>query len=302
MSSYTGHGKVILIGEHSVVYGYDALALPIKSLQIKVEAEYAESENWMDTKYYHGPFFAAPNEYDGLKYVLGSMLDRSGKDPAIKITYTGEIPMARGLGSSATVALATSHVLNDLLELKLDHRQIMQTTNHAEMINHGKASGLDAATVSSDSLVFFNKLVGTKKIASKLGTTLLIMDTGDLGSTKEAVDHVRQQYETSEQKRQDMDDLGSLADEVKAAWQKQDVQAVAAAFNQAQKLLASFGVSTPKIDHIVQIALADGAFAAKLSGGGLGGIVIALVDSEKKANQIAADCRALIENFWIEEI
>lgn len=304
MFSYTGHGKVILIGEHSVIYGYDALALPIKSLQIKVTASFEGQESWMDTKYYHGPFFAAPNNYDGLKYVLGSMLDRyhHETDPAIKIRYEGEIPMARGLGSSATVALATSRVLNQLLKLNLTESEIMQTTNHAEMINHGKASGLDAATVNADHLVFFNKLVGVKELTNSLGATLLIMDTGDLGSTKQAVDQVREQYESSSEKRQDMDQLGELASQVKSAWLKKDKETVAAAFNEAQKILASFGVSTPKIDHLVQIALHDGALAAKLSGGGLGGIVIALLDNQQLAAKVAADCRALIENYWIEEI
>lgn len=61
----------------------------------------------------------------------------------------------------------------------------MTVTNHAEMINHGKASGLDAATVNSDYLVF-NKKMGPKILQTKLGATLLIMDTGQLGNTKEA--------------------------------------------------------------------------------------------------------------------
>lgn len=77
-SSFLGHGKVILIGEHSVVYGYDALALPITSLHIKTTVEPSE-KMWMDTAHYQA-FFMAPDEYDGLKYVVKTML----KKPQVK--------------------------------------------------------------------------------------------------------------------------------------------------------------------------------------------------------------------------
>ena len=70
----------------------------------------------------------------------------------------------------------------------------MEITNHAEMINHGKASGLDAATVNSDYLVFFNKQDGPKQLSQKLGATLLIMDTGELGNTKVAVQSVKTKW------------------------------------------------------------------------------------------------------------
>lgn len=301
-SSYLAHGKVILIGEHSVVYGYDALALPIKALNIKTTVE-DNDQMWMDTGRYHGPFFQAPDEYNGLKYVVKTMLEKANQiDAKLRITYTGEIPIERGLGSSATVALGTTKALNEYFDLNLSEQDIMAITNHAEMINHGKASGLDAATVHSDYLVFFNKEDGPKKLMAKLNSTLLIMDTGQLGNTKEAVEKVRQQMQNSIEANKNIERLGELADETKKAWLKQDQAKVGTIFNEAQKILASFGLSTKKIDQLGIIAHQNGALGFKLSGGGLGGIVIALCPDQETAQKIAHESQQLISNYWVEKI
>ncbi|GHW01429.1 mevalonate kinase [Lactobacillus nasalidis] len=291
-----------MIGEHSVVYGYDALAMPIQALFIKTTVSDYAGPVWMDTKLYHGPFFEAPDDYNGLKYVVKELFARSGKSPQIKLTYTGEIPMERGLGSSATVAYGTTVALSQFLGLELSEDEVMEITNQAETINHGKASGLDAATVNSDYLVFFNKQDGVKKLSSKLGASLLIMDTGDLGNTKEAVTMVAKQLKASPAAQARMRQLGQLADEVKAAWLAQDPERVGALFSKAQELLAFFNLSTGKIDRICQIAQKGGALGCKLSGGGLGGIVIALCKDAGSCEQIAQACQAEISNYWIEEI
>ena len=300
-SSFLAHGKVILIGEHSVVYGYDALALPIKSLHIKTTVEPAE-QMWMDTAHYQGPFFMSPSEYDGLKYVVKTMLTKAASNETLKITYTGEIPIERGLGSSATVALATTRAMNAYFKLKLTEKEIMEITNHAEMINHGKASGLDAATVNSDYLIFFNQKDGPKSLKAKLDATLLIMDTGELGSTKKAVSQVQGLMAKVPGVKENIKELGKLADETKSAWLKKDAEKVGSYFNRAQEILHSFNLSTAKIDHLQKIALANGALGFKLSGSGLGGIVIALCKNHQDAVKIADKCQKIATNSWIEEI
>lgn len=301
-SSFLAHGKVILIGEHSVVYGYDALAMPITALHIKTTVEETEGPVYMNTAHYQGPLFDAPANYDGLKYVVKTMMDKASSTDNVKITYTGEIPMERGFGSSATVALGTVKAMDNYYKLNLSNSEIMDITNHAEMINHGKASGLDAATVSSDYLVFFNKEIGPQKLQAKLGATLLIMDTGELGNTKEAVTMVRQQLDESVEANKKIERLGKLADNFKAAWIKQDKKTAGEIFNDAEEILASFGLATDKINQLKTIALANGALGFKFSGGGLGGIVIAICDNHEIAQQIADKSKDLISNYWIEEV
>lgn len=302
-SSYQAHGKIILIGEHSVVYGYDALCLPITTLHIKTTVATGQHEQtWMDTGRYHGPFFTAPAEYNGLKYVVKTMLNKAASVQPLTITYTGEIPMERGFGSSATVALGTTKAMNSFFKLNLSEREIMAITNHAEMINHGKASGLDAATVHSDSLIFFNTKTGPQKLAGHLGASLLIMDTGQLGNTKKAVTMVHKEWLQSAKVKEEMRELGQLADTAKEQWLKQDAVTVGQIFSQAQKILASFKLSTPRINRLQRIALRNGALGFKLSGGGLGGIVIALCADQRTAEIIAEACHPFISGSWIEEI
>lgn len=296
------HGKVILIGEHSVVYGHDALALPIQALNITTTVEETTGSTWMETNHYQGAFFDAPNEYDGIKYIVKTLLAKQKDAPNVKITYSGEIPIERGLGSSAVVALGTTKALSQFLELNLSHDEIMQITNHAEMINHGKASGLDAATVSSDYLVFFNKQDGPKQLSQKLGATLLIMDTGELGNTKIAVQSVKKQMDESDLKKKQITRLGELAIATQENWFKQNSKEIGKIFNEAQNILASFDLSTERIDNICRIANDHGALGSKLSGGGLGGIVIALCPDQATAQEIAQKAQANFDNYWIEAI
>lgn len=302
-SSYLAHGKVILIGEHSVVYGYNALSMPIQSLNIKTTVSLNQNpEYYMDTDRYHGDFFEAPAEYNGLKYILKHFLNLIANPPYLKIKYTGLIPIERGLGSSATVSLGTTKALNDFFQLNLSEEEIMNITNFAETINHGKASGLDSATVNSDDLVFFNKNTGIEYLKQKLNAYLLIMDTGDLGNTKEAVQLVKALIASSTLAKAAIERLGLLTDNVKNAWLKEDAATVGKLMSQAQACLKTLQVSTPKIDQLTKLAINTGAYGAKLSGGGLGGIVIALCPDQKTAQKIAQNAGILISNYWIEEV
>src|SRR5699024_11640402 len=114
----------------------------------------------MDTTRYHGAFFDAPAEYNGIKYIVKTLLERVKNAPNLKITYTGEIPMERGFGSSSVVALGTTKAVSQFLGLTLSEAEIMEITNHAEMINHfcmirdRKSTRLNSSHVSISYAVF----------------------------------------------------------------------------------------------------------------------------------------------------
>lgn len=128
------------------------------------------------------------------------------------------------------------------------------------------------------------------------------MDTGELGNTKTAVSQVKQQMDNSQKAKDNIKRLGFLATKTKQDWLAQNSAAVGQNFNEAQDILSSFDLSTKKINQLKEIALANDALGFKLSGSGLGGVVIALCSNTETAEKIAAKSKDLITNYWIEEI
>lgn len=301
-AKYESHGKVILIGEHSVVYDYDALALPAKNLEIKTTIFESHLGLWLRTHNYDGKLYDAPSEYAGIKYLIDEIIKKNYLDQHISLEFTGKIPEERGLGSSAAVAVGTIEVLNEHFGLDYTEQEIIDLANKAETINHGSASGLDVATVKSDYLVSFNKKSGPRLIRSKLGAFLVIADSGELGNTKEAVTLFRDQVTNETVKKNLLDDLGKIGPKAIYAWKQKDIVGFGDLMNQSQKILAEFKLSTPKLDELIKIALEAGALGSKLSGGGLGGIVISLAATKEEAEEIAYQQRNIINQTWIEDI
>lgn len=302
LSDYTAHAKVILIGEHAVVYGADALCIPMLNLTLHAHVAYDEQGPTLETEGYCGPFEQAPEIYNGIMYLFQELVVKRQQDTHCRLTLDSRIPMARGLGSSAASALATIKAFDQYFQLGISEADVTVLGNHAEDIVHGKASGLDFATVRSEKLVSFNRATGFNHIDGKLGAYLVIADTGAEGSTKEAVAMVRQQREASERNRERLDYLGVLSDRAARAWVQQDVLKLGDICNQAQEILASFGVSTPMIDTLVDTAREAGALGAKLSGSGLGGVVIALTQTREQAQQVAQALSSKASGVWVEEL
>ncbi|MCI1901245.1 MAG: mevalonate kinase [Bifidobacteriaceae bacterium] len=301
-AEFATHGKAILIGEHSVVYGYNALCMPLKELTLTTTVAAQDEGPSLFTNNYHGLFSQAPEEYNGLHFLVDGLILDQHLPEKVSLNYEGEIPMERGLGSSAAVALGTVRAINSYYSLDMDEHDIVTWANKAENITHGSASGLDVATVKSDHLVSFNKTDGPQEITSELGAYLVISDTGQLGSTKTAVSQVREQVSTSAEKKSSMDRLGDLADTAIDAWGSHDINQLGAVFNRAQEILTNFSLSTRAIDRINHMALEEGAVGSKLSGSGLGGVVISLVRDSKTAQLLRQSLRAVARNVWIEAI
>lgn len=303
-AEFVSHGKTILIGEHSVVYGYNALCLPVKGLTLTTTV--APSDNGsgpnLCTTHYHGLFAEAPDEYAGLHSLVQGLILDQNLPSKVSLTYSGEIPMERGLGSSAAVALGTVRAIDTYYNLGMDEKDIVEWANKSENITHGGASGLDVATVKSDHLVSFNKADGPQEITSQLGAYLVISDSGELGSTKEAVGQVRAQVAESAEKKSSLDELGDLANTAIEAWNASNVSQFGSVFNKAQEILSSFALSTKAIDRINRVAMENGAIGSKLSGSGLGGVVISLVRDALAAQQLRQKLRGVARDVWIEAI
>ncbi len=282
------HSKIILMGEHSVVYGYPAIAIPLKNIQMECIVERSRV-----------PFFH--NEKDTLSTAVHTALKYlSRKNENIKYKIISDIPPKRGMGSSAAVSIAAIRGVLDYFNRKVDNVILEKLVNEAEIIAHNTPSGLDAKTCLSDSAIKFIKNKGFKNIDMNLGAYLLIADTGIHGHTRDAIMNIKNMGNKALPM---LEKLGKLAEETEKFIEKKDVVNIGKNMIFAHEELKMLGVSIEKSDILVKTAIAEGAYGAKMSGGGLGGCIIALMESREKTEMTA---KKLMEkgavNIWIEAL
>ena len=282
------HSKIILMGEHSVVYGYPAIAIPLKNIRMECIVERSRV-----------PFFH--NEKDTLSTAVHTALKYlSKKNENIKYKVISDIPPKRGMGSSAAVSIAAIRGVLDYFNRKVDNMTLEKLVNEAEIIAHNTPSGLDAKTCLSDSAIKFIKNKGFKNIDMNLGAYLLIADTGIHGHTRDAIMNIKNMGNKALPM---LEKLGKLTEETEKFIEKKDVVNIGKNMIFAHEELKMLGVSIEKSDILVKTAIDEGAYGAKMSGGGLGGCIIALMESREKAEMTA---KKLMEkgavNIWIEAL
>lgn len=270
------HAKAILLGEHSVVYGAPAIALPIRSLEVTASLE-ASEVSAIRSALYTGPAAEAPAGLAPVLTAWRAALERCGApDRPATLTLQSSIPWGRGLGSSAAVAAAVVAAVAADAGAALPDDVRHELIQRAETVAHGSPSGIDArAVVASTPFRFQRGTADAIDVGAPL--TFVIADTGSAGSTAEAVASVRA-LRDSHPRTVDtaVERMAELADEAAIAIAEADPDALGARMGAAHELLALLGVSSESLDALVGAAHAAGSPGAKLTGGGRGGCVIAL--------------------------
>ncbi|MEJ6549676.1 mevalonate kinase [Corynebacterium sp. USCH3] len=284
--------KVILFGEHSVVYGHPAVAVPLHNLHMTATVERSATPtdpstlNCLD---WHGSLDAAPAQLASVVEAVEVATDFAGHpDTGLHVTTQADFPPERGLGSSAAAAGAVIRAVLDAYGVPASPQQLFDLTQEAERIAHGHPSGLDALTTASPAPVYFRDGAGTA-LDMNLTAWIVIADSGQQGSTRETVGDVRRRYERApESTGALLDRLGAIADGAVHDLRTDDAAALGQKMDDAQQLLADLGISSPRLDALTAAARDAGAFGAKLTGGGRGGCVIALARTREDADRIAA--------------
>lgn len=282
--------KIILFGEHSVVYGYPAIAMPLRSLRMTARSEPddgAAGQSILTSLGWSGPMKDAPSHFASVLRAVDVGREFVGRPGVpIHITTASDFPQQRGLGSSAAAAGAVIRAILDSYGASATPEQLFELTQEAERIAHGRPSGLDAVTTSADSPVHFEAGV-TTKLDFDLGAWIVIADSGIEGSTRETVGHVRSLFENSPATtRPRLARLGAITGEAVEGLRTRDIEGLGARMTEAHGLLGELGVSIPKLDALVSAAQEAGAVGGKLTGGGGGGCVIALARSGEDARRI----------------
>ncbi|MFS9098637.1 mevalonate kinase [Streptococcus infantis] len=282
------HSKIILIGEHAVVYGYPAISLPLLEVEVTCRVVPATTP-WR--------LF----EEDTLSMAVYASLEYLNiTDAYIRCQIDSAIPEKRGMGSSAAISIAAIRAVFDYYQEKLPRDVLEILVNRAEMIAHMNPSGLDAKTCLSDQPIRFIKNVGFEELAMDLSAYLVIADTGVYGHTREAIQVVESK---GKEALPFLYALGELTQQAEEAIKARDAVMLGEILTKAHGNLKEIGVSSLEADALVETALQHGALGAKMSGGGLGGCIIALVADYHQAQDLAErlEEKGAVQT-WIESL
>ncbi|MFD8572203.1 mevalonate kinase [Streptomyces sp. NPDC059639] len=277
------HAKAILLGEHAVVYGAPALALPVPQLTVMASAGWSHgtTEDLYDVLFTMTGSASRPLVTEA-SCSLGRLVAEVktflgvSDSPHLDVIVDCAVPPGRGLGSSAACARAIVLALTDLFGREVPEDAVYDLVQTAESQAHGRASGVDARAVATSApLLFQGGEVSELPIACD--GLFIIADSGEEGRTKDAVAQLRAGFEQQAGARDKfVRRSGELTDEARRALAEGRPEKLGTCLTDNHELLRAAGLSTDRIDTLVDAALDAGSLGAKITGGGLGGCAIAL--------------------------
>jgi mevalonate kinase len=287
------HAKAILLGEHAVVYGAPALALPIEQLTATASAGWSSHTGGAQgglsfTMTGSASRAVVTQASEGLQQLAAAFMERMGVPgrPHLDVILDGAVPPGRGLGSSAANSRAIVLALADLFGRELADSTVFDLVQTAENMTHGRASGVDAMAVGARAPLLFHA-GRAQELAVGCDGLFLIADSGTAGSTKEAVALLRAGFGRGAGVRERfLRRATQLTEEARQALAEGEAAEFGARLTGYHELLRAAGLSTAGIDAMVQAALRAGSLGAKITGGGLGGCVLALTQPEQ-AREVA---------------
>ncbi len=289
-----GYGKVILFGEHFVVYGIPGIVSATeaktvsevkKTVQgIKIDDERRGSKGYAEEK--------KLQQIESIQRMLKAI--GMPKETAMSIWIGGNLPGFSGLGASAASSVAIARAISEEFGLKLSDERINESAYEAEKAYAGNPSGIDNTAATYGGLMWFRKNMKrgpdiVEKLNIKRPVEIVIGSTGKVANTKAMVEGV------AERKKQNPTNYNPLfirAEEIavegRKALEAYDLRKVGELMNENHALLQGIEVSSKELDFLVDTARKHGALGAKLTGGGGGGCMTALTPGIELQEKVAS--------------
>ncbi len=280
-SKASAPGKVILFGEHFVVYGIKSILCAIDK-RITVTAE-KRKECQISIKSNIGCLESAPNKpiseiQDSLRplyYIANKMIQK--QNAGIEVVVKSDIPLGAGLGSSSACCVAGAAAISKLF-CDLSKEDILKLAIEAEKTIFENTSGADCTVSTFGGIMEFSKKYGFKKIDHKLDFHMVIADSKMKHSTKTAVSKVNEFKNRNENKFTTLCEKESkLIEDVLKLLKNNDLNEIGKKITQNQEYLESIGVSNDKLREMIQTGKNE-SFGAKITGAGDGGCIFALTN------------------------
>lgn len=281
MASFSGRGqgKLILMGEHAVVYGKHAVGTHLsRGLSLRLRA-----------------LKRAPGRLDPLRSLdskareaYRSAAREAGVDPdRYGLTIASRLPVGQGLGSSAAFSVAASRALLAAAGRGAPDAEVLRLAGVMERVFHGTPSGMDAVMALGRGPVIFRKGAPPERLVPGRPLALVVILSGTSPSTRTMVEKVRRGCDRDRSTYGSLiDAAGDLVLQGLEAIRRGSLAELGRAMNENHAVLRALGVSTPALDRLVEKARTAGALGAKLTGGGGGGAVIALASARAHAGEI----------------
>ena len=298
--------KLILLGEHAVVYGHPAIAIPFSDMRLRVSIEPAilakpGTLRVISPDMDMNLLFDEMSPDEPIRQIISLLLDFLGIKtlPTCTMRVRSEIPLGAGFGSSAALSVGILRALSAFLGHPLNKKDLVSLAYQSDQFIHGKLSGIDTTVISLEQAIVYQREKGIEPINTRENLHFIVADSGVHTPTAKSVAYLSERYENDSETTKNK--LLAIEEQVitaKQAMRVGELQRLGDAMNANQTLLYGLGLSCPELDTLVHVARDAGALGAKLSGGGQGGAMIALVEEETLNTVREALYQAGCDKVW----